>query len=130
MHQIDIADDTFVRAPVDVVAAATADRARWRRWWPDLRLQVAQDRGLKGTRFEVSGPLTGTMEIWLEPVRHGVVLHYFLRADLSDQPAVRRTAQTERERERRRRSFRHHMWALKDELEAAPQAAQPTPVLS
>jgi hypothetical protein len=31
----------------------------------------------------VTGALTGTMEIWLEPVLDGVVLHYFLHAEPS-----------------------------------------------
>jgi len=29
----------------------------------------------------VQGALTGTMEVWLEPVLDGTLLHYFLRAD-------------------------------------------------
>nr|CRL70129.1 hypothetical protein CPGR_00400 [Mycolicibacter nonchromogenicus] len=29
----------------------------------------------------MSGPLTGTMEIWLEPMLDGVLLHYFLHAE-------------------------------------------------
>ena len=31
----------------------------------------------------MTGALTGTMEIWLEPVLDGVVLHYFLHAEPS-----------------------------------------------
>ena len=31
----------------------------------------------------MAGTLTGTMEIWLEPVLDGVVLHYFLHAEPS-----------------------------------------------
>lgn len=127
MPQIDIADDTFIRAPLDAVATATADRSRWAQWWPDLRLHVSEDRGVKGTRWRVAGALTGTMEIWLEPVRHGVVVHYFLRADFPDQ-RVRRTRASERARERRRRAFRREMWSLKDELEAAARVSRTAPV--
>lgn len=127
MPQIDIADDTFIRAPLDAVVAATADRSRWARWWPELRLTVTEDRGAKGTRWNVHGPLTGTMEIWLEPVRHGVIVHYFLRADFPDQ-RVRRTRAIERERERRRRAFRGEMWSLKDELEGAARVRGVAPV--
>ena len=36
-----------------------------------------------GHRWTVAGALTGTMEIWLEPVLDGVVLHYFLHAEPS-----------------------------------------------
>ncbi|WP_019698948.1 hypothetical protein [Mycobacterium avium] len=66
------------------MGAAVADRASWRRWWPDLRLQVVEDRGDKGIRWSVTGALTGTMEVWLEPLKEGldgVVLHYFLHAE-------------------------------------------------
>ncbi|ETB52103.1 hypothetical protein O976_10520, partial [Mycobacterium avium subsp. paratuberculosis 10-8425] len=50
----------------------------------DLRLQVVEDRGDKGIRWSVTGALTGTMEVWLEPLKEGldgVVLHYFLHAE-------------------------------------------------
>lgn len=84
MHSIQIADETFVAADGARVGAAVADRASWRRWWPDLRLQVVEDRGDKGIRWSVTGALTGTMEVWLEPLKEGldgVVLHYFLHAE-------------------------------------------------
>ena len=83
MNSIQIADETFVCAdPVDV-GAAVADPANWRRWWPDLRLTVIEDRGPMGHRWTVTGALTGTMEVWLEAVLDGVVLHYFLHAEPS-----------------------------------------------
>ena len=81
MNSIQIADETFVAAnPVDV-GSAVADPVRWQRWWPDLSLTVVEDRGPLGHRWTVAGALTGTMEIWLEPVLDGVVLHYFLHAE-------------------------------------------------
>jgi hypothetical protein len=81
MNSIQVADETFVCAdPVDV-GKAVADPASWRRWWPDLRLSVVEDRGPAGHRWTVSGALTGTMEIWLEPSFDGVILHYFLHAE-------------------------------------------------
>lgn len=83
MNSIQIADETFVAADGARVGAAVADRASWRRWWPDLRLQVVEDRGDKGIRWSVTGALTGTMEVWLEPSLDGVVLHYFLHAEPS-----------------------------------------------
>ena len=83
MNSIQIADETFVCAdPVDV-GAAIADPASWRQWWPDLRLTVIEDRGPMGHRWTVTGALTGTMEVWLEAVLDGVVLHYFLHAEPS-----------------------------------------------
>lgn len=81
MYSIQIADQTFVAADGARVGAAVADRSNWRRWWPDLRLQVVEDRAEKGIRWAVTGALTGTMEIWLEPSLDGVVLHYFLHAE-------------------------------------------------
>ncbi|MCV7261174.1 polyketide cyclase / dehydrase and lipid transport [Mycobacterium shimoidei] len=83
MHSIQVADATFVAASAARVGAAVADRASWRRWWPDLRLEVVEDRADKGIRWTVTGPLTGTMEIWLEPTLDGVLLHYFLHAEPS-----------------------------------------------
>jgi len=84
VNSIQIADETYVAADGARVGAAVADPSNWRRWWPDLRLQVVEDRADKGIRWTVTGALTGTMEIWLEPMRDGldgVVLHYFLHAE-------------------------------------------------
>jgi hypothetical protein len=81
MNSIQIADQTFVAAGGALVAAAVADNSSWRRWWPDLRLQVVEDRAEKGIRWAVTGALTGTMEVWLEPSLDGVVLNYFLHAE-------------------------------------------------
>jgi hypothetical protein len=83
MNSIQIADETFVAADPVEVGRAVGDRANWRRWWPDLLLTVVEDREDKGHRWTVAGALTGTMEIWLEPVLDGVVLHYFLHAEPS-----------------------------------------------
>jgi hypothetical protein len=83
MNSIQIADETFVCAdPIDV-GIQVADRSNWRRWWPDLRLTVIEDRGPMGHRWTVTGAVTGTMEVWLEPVLDGVILHYFLHAEPS-----------------------------------------------
>lgn len=67
--------------PPEMVAPLIADRASWRRWWPDLALTVREDRVEKGIRWTIAGPLTGTMEIWLEPSLDGTMLHYFLHAE-------------------------------------------------
>ncbi|MTE14035.1 SRPBCC family protein [Nocardia aurantiaca] len=81
MSSIQVADQTFVAAPGSAVAEVLADRARWRRWWPDLQLQVREDRGDKGIRWTVSGGADGTMEVWLEPMLDGVIMHYFMHAE-------------------------------------------------
>lgn len=83
MNSIQIADETFVAADPAEVGRAVADPAAWRRWWPDLRLTVVEDRGAQGHRWTVSGALTGTMEVWLQPALDGVILHYFLHAEPS-----------------------------------------------
>ena len=67
--------------PRGVLAAEFATPARWRALWPDLDLEVMTDRGDEGLRWTVTGALVGTMEVWLEPVLDGTLLHYFLRAD-------------------------------------------------
>jgi hypothetical protein len=83
MNSIQIADETFVAADPAAVGRAVADPDSWQRWWPDLRLTVVEDRGALGHRWTVHGALTGTMEVWLEPVLDGVILHYFLHAEPS-----------------------------------------------
>jgi hypothetical protein len=89
MSSIQIADETYVAADGALVGAAIADRSKWGRWWPDLSLQVTEDRAEKGMRWTIGGGLTGTMEVWLEPSLDGVVLHYFLHAEPSGLPASR-----------------------------------------
>jgi len=81
VSSIQVADETFVAADPTVVGRAVSDPAAWRRWFPDLHLEVVEDRAEKGMRWTVSGPLTGTMEIWLQPILDGVILHYFLHAE-------------------------------------------------
>jgi hypothetical protein len=81
MHSIQVADQTFVAAAPADVGRAVSDAASWRRWWPDLRLEVVEDRHDKGIRWTVTGALTGTMEVWLEPMLDGVILNYFLHAE-------------------------------------------------
>ncbi|RAU92145.1 polyketide cyclase / dehydrase and lipid transport [Mycolicibacter senuensis] len=83
MNSIQVADETFIAASGAQVGALVADRSSWRRWWPDLQLQLVEDRAEKGVRWTVCGPLTGTMEIWLDPMLDGVLLHYFLHAEPS-----------------------------------------------
>jgi hypothetical protein len=83
VHSIQVADETFIAADAARVGATIADPASWRRWWPDLRLRVVEDRAEKGVRWAVTGALNGTMEVWLEPSLDGVLLHYFLHAEPS-----------------------------------------------
>lgn len=78
-----MADGTFVAAAPAAAAPILGDRSRWRRWWPDLSLEVVEDRGAAGVRWRIGGPVTGTMEIWCEPMLDGFVLHYFLHGEPS-----------------------------------------------
>jgi hypothetical protein len=113
---VDVTDDTFIRCPPAAVAPAVADPASWARWWPGLELAVSRDRGAKGVRWLVAGRLTGSMEIWLEPVATGTVLHWFLRADPAGRQSPRGSA---RLRDREARAWKRHAFALKDRLEGA-----------
>lgn len=81
MSSIQVADQTFVAAASEYVAEAVRQRSQWRTWWPDLSLDVREDRQEKGIRWGVAGALDGTMEVWLEPALDGVILHYFLHAE-------------------------------------------------
>jgi hypothetical protein len=112
------------------VAARVADPANWSRWWPDLDLAVDELRGPEGVRWNlpnqkmqtpgVTGvvPRTaaGSMEVWLQPDRDGVRVHYFLRLDPLGRALPQRRVQrlVLAHRRRAKRVF----WALKDELEA------------
>ena len=77
---IQVADQTFVAAAPNPRAGGSVTRRRggaggrtcgWK--W--------SGQGAQGVRWRVSGPLTGTMEIWCEEVLDGFVLHYFLHAE-------------------------------------------------
>ncbi|MFX1757649.1 MULTISPECIES: hypothetical protein [Rhodococcus] len=89
MSSIQVADQTFVAAPPERIAEEVAAPDRWRAWWPDLTLTVREDRAEKGIRWTVSGPLDGTMEVWLEPVLDGAVIHYFLHCEPAGVPPER-----------------------------------------
>ncbi|QIS19067.1 polyketide cyclase / dehydrase and lipid transport [Nocardia terpenica] len=132
MSSIQVADQTFVVASGSAVAEVLADRARWRRWWPDLTLEVREDRADKGIRWTVSGGLTGTMEVWLEPCLDGVILHYFLHAEPR---AARLSPQGLLAANRARRAAGKTMsFEVKARLEAGRPAgvapAEPVPVAS
>ena len=111
---MDIVDETFLVVPPKIVASAFADPAAWRRYWPDLTLTVYLDRGDEGLRWTVRGALVGTMEVWLEPVLDGTVLHYFLRAEL---PASVGQRQVDIERRRRQLAAKRIALELKAVLE-------------
>lgn len=113
---MDIADESYVRVIPGVLAPVVADPRSWRLWWPDLQPVVTRDRGEKGQQWVVTGALRGSMEVWLEAVGGGTVVHWYLRADPPSPLAPRRLR---RARERRVLAWKAHMFSLKDRDEAA-----------
>jgi hypothetical protein len=112
-----VADQTFVAAPGAAVADILVGPNNWRRWWPDLTLDVREDRGDKGIRWSITGGLTGTMEVWLEPSLDGVILHYFLHAE--PQTATKDLTAANRAR---RVAGRNMAFEIKSRLEAGRPA--------
>lgn len=128
MASVDVLDETFLVVPQRSLAVIFADPERCREFWPDLRLSVYADRGDQGLRWTVHGALVGTMEVWLEPVLDGTVLHYYLRADLAgpDGTAVSRPARvTAAETRRRQLAAKRLAFALKDEVEGDREIGLP-----
>ncbi|WP_037304102.1 hypothetical protein [Amycolatopsis orientalis] len=117
---LDIVDETFLVVPPSTVAAAFADPRSWSRYWPDLVLEVYTDRGDEGLRWTVRGALIGTMEVWLEPVLDGTLLHYFLRATPAGpdgEPLGLAPRELRREFDRRARAAKAIALGLKEVLE-------------
>lgn len=134
MPAVDLVDETYVVVDRPTIAAVVADPARWRAWWPDLALTVFMDRGLDGIRWSVTGRWVGSLEIWLEEVGDGVLVHHYARLDpvdrasgtarpLPEDPAGRRRAA--RARAARALAWKRTVWALKDELERGRAAGTP-----
>jgi hypothetical protein len=119
MPEIDVVDSTWIDVLPASLATIVADPTNWRRWWPDLELQVDEWRGPKGVRWFVrsgrNGTVNGSMEIWLQAVGDGTILHYFLRLDGAQRPLTRR------ERARLERSYRRGikrvMWGVADRVD-------------
>lgn len=135
MPALDLVDETYVVVDRARIAAVVADPRRWREWWPDLSLTVFMDRGLDGIRWSATGAWVGSVEIWLEPVGDGVLLHHYLRLDRPGPEGVPLPAATDprgrrrdaRARARRARDWKRSAWALKDELEAGRAPGTPRP---
>lgn len=125
---VDVLDETFVVARPRTLAAIFADPERCRRFWPDLRLSVYADRGDQGRRWTVHGALVGTMEVWLEPMLDGTILHYYLRADLAGRGGSPRSVSPRvaaAEVRRRHLAAKRVAFALKDELEGDREIGVP-----
>lgn len=128
MPSVDVHDETFVAVPPGLLAAVFADQRQCRRLWPDLRLTVYADRGDRGIRWTVGGALVGTMEVWLEPMLDGTLLHYFLRADpagLHGAPRPLDPRAGAAEVARRQLVAKAVAFELKDRLEAGRPPGEP-----
>ena len=128
MPSVDVVDETFVAVPPAVLAAEFAVPGRWPVLWPDLRLAVMTDRGEAGIRWTVTGALVGSMEVWLEPVLDGTVLHYFLRADPpgpDGRPAPLPWRRGVKEAQRRQKAAKAVAFACKARLEAGRAPGEP-----
>jgi hypothetical protein len=119
MPEIDVVDSTWIDVLPASLAPIVADATNWRRWWPDLDLQVDQWRGPKGVRWFVrsgrNGTITGSMEIWLQAIGEGTVVHYFLRLDGTHR-ALSRRERTRLER-RYRVGIKQVFWGVADRLD-------------
>jgi hypothetical protein len=128
MTSVDVVDETFITVPPSRLAAEFADPDAWPRFWPDLRLTVGTDRAEKGLRWIVGGALVGSMEVWLEPVLDGTVLHYYLRADPADRdgkPSPLPPRRAVAEAARRQRAAKAVALGLKDLLEDGRPPGEP-----
>lgn len=76
---IDVIDETFIRAPRATLVEELCNEDQWAAL--GYQLECYDDRGLDGRRWTVAGALTGTAELWLEPVDAGVLVHLYVRAD-------------------------------------------------
>lgn len=113
---VDIVDETFVRADQPAVRRALDALglpATGRQGWPDGCVTVAvEDRGPKGVRWRSEGPLAGRMEIWLEPVPGGTIVHHYVQARTSDRWRSPSTVAR-----RHAHAWKREITAIKDELE-------------
>jgi ribosome-associated toxin RatA of RatAB toxin-antitoxin module len=121
MPSLDISCDDLVVADPAYVAERLGQDTLWREWWPDLTLTPYERRGLEGVRWTVTGAAIGTAEWWLEQVRDGVVVHWYLRVD-----PPRRTSPTRllKLQESYVNRYREHLWRFKDEAEAGRAAGE------
>jgi hypothetical protein len=126
MPVLELVDETYVSAAVPLVAAVVHDRSRWTEWWPDLELSPFMDRGELGVRWSAVGPVwTGSVELWLEAVGDGVLVHHYQRLDPTNPRRRWREREVARERDRRARVWKRHVLAVKDALEGARRPGTP-----
>lgn len=106
---VDVIDETFVRADPARVREELMRPGVLDALWPGLDRVVVQDRGAKGVRWRSEGDVTGRLEIWLEAVDGGTIVHHFLHGELQ-----RRRRRWVRDHRRRWKTGLHE---IKDGLE-------------
>jgi len=79
--RVDIIDETYLRAAPAVVRGWFDDDDRLDRLWPHLQRTLVRDRGVKGLRWTVVGAVVGEMEVWIEPVWDGAIVHHYVRGE-------------------------------------------------
>jgi hypothetical protein len=118
MAVLELVDETFVSAAPSAVAGLAHDPDRWASWWPGLTLTTFMDREVLGRRWSAfDHDWAGSIELWLEPVADGVLIHHYVRLD----PTAGRSVpghQVHRRRARMAKRWKAQVFALKDELEA------------
>lgn len=121
MPSLDISCDDLVVADPAYVADRLGEDTLWREWWPELTLTPSERRGLEGVRWEVTGAAIGTAEWWLEQVRDGVVVHWYLRVDPVRRTGRRGLAKLQEQYVAR---YRDNIWRFKDEVEGGRAAGE------
>jgi ribosome-associated toxin RatA of RatAB toxin-antitoxin module len=121
MPSLDISCDDLVVADPAYVAERLGSDTLWREWWPELTLTPSERRGSEGVRWAVTGAAIGTAEWWLEPVRDGVVVHWYLRVDPTRSTGPRRMRKLQ---ERYVARYRNRIWRFKDEVESGRAAGE------
>jgi len=115
---LELVDETYVSADLAAVAVVVHDPGRWAEWWPALTLTPFMDRGDLGIRWSVVGAgWTGSIELWLEQVADGVLVHHYQRLDPVDGSRRWSDRDVAGERDRRAREWKRQAFALKDTLE-------------
>lgn len=88
---LDLHDETFVAAEPAVLRRLIVDQNLVGRWFPRLRTTVFMDRDDKGVRWSVTGEVDGSLEVWLEQIPRGTVVHWFVRGEPQPVGSARRS---------------------------------------
>ena len=106
---MDIGDETYVAVAPRLLARRLVDPELLAEWFPRLTFEVFMDRAENGTRWSVTGEIDGSMEVWLEPMPPGTLVHWFVRGEA---------------RNSRRDTTRHYVDTLNARMFAFKDAAE------